>query len=110
MRDTQLVVVMRLLQKRQITHEPILALPPLDLLFHHSHVRGHLELLAIAEPDVVVGVAFDEMHALGFERGAEIGKGLAEEAGEEQERGPLIEALRSCRSVMRPRRESVCVV
>jgi hypothetical protein len=56
-------------------------------------VGGELEPLAIAEPDVVVGVAFLQLDSLGFERGTEITECVVEKARQQQERRPLVESL-----------------
>ena len=95
MRNTQFIMPMRLLQESQISLEAILALPFLDLPLHSGRIGGEFEGLAVAEPDVVVGLAFEEFNALGFEGGVEVVKGFAEEVGQEEERGALVESLKS---------------
>lgn len=91
--DTELVVHMRFAQKPQIARVPILALPLLDLVFHAGEVCRQLELLAIAEPDVVVWLTFDQLDALSLEAGIQVCKRVVEEAREEQQRWPLVESL-----------------
>ena len=67
MRNTKLVVAMRLLQELKISFEPIFTFPPLNFRLHLCEVGGELERLAIAEPDVVIGLTFDELYAFSFE-------------------------------------------
>ena len=52
---------MRFLQEAQVSGIPILALPLLDLRLHKRQVTAEPELLAIAEPDVVVRLAFSQL-------------------------------------------------
>lgn len=73
-----LVVVMCFFQVVHIPLEPIFAFPFLDLGLHGGHVGGQLEPLAIAEPDVVVGVAFAEDHIFGFEGCVQVAEGFLE--------------------------------
>lgn len=84
---------MRLLQKLEVSRKAIFAFPLFDLILHGSHVRGELEHLPIAKPDVVVWIAFHEVYSFGFEGGVQIFKGLMKEAREEKERRTLVESL-----------------
>jgi len=83
-RSTELVMFMSLLEESQVAREAILALPLFDLIFHGSHVGRHPELFSIAEPDVVVGVAFHQMDAFILESSAQVLESLAEEVGEKE--------------------------
>lgn len=89
----QLIMRMRLPKVLQISLVSLLSLPLLNLLLHDGEVTRELELLAIAEPDVVVWFAFQELDALGFEAGVEFGKGAVEEVGEEEKGGALVETV-----------------
>lgn len=93
MRHRQLVVPVALLQKRQVPLVAILPLPALDLVLHSREIRAEAHALAVAEPDVVVGVAFEQLDALGFEARAQLAEGQVEEAREQEQRGPLVEAV-----------------
>lgn len=77
----------------QIPLESGLPLPLLDLPLHHARVRAELEALAVSKPEVVVGVAFEQPNALGFQGGVEVVECFLEELGEEQEGRPLVEAV-----------------
>ena len=90
----------RLLQKAKVPLKPVLALPLFDLRLHARNVSAELEALAVAEPDVVVGVAFEKVYAFGFEGGAEVVEGFAEEVGKEEEGGALVEALEGVRCLV----------
>lgn len=79
MRDTQLVVRMRFLEKCKIALEPSFAFPFLDFMFHGGDVGRELELLAVAEPNVVIWVAFEQLYTFCFKSRAEISKGLSKE-------------------------------
>lgn len=76
-------MTMRLLQEGQVSLEPILAFPFLDLGLHPRNIGAELELFAIAEPDVVVGLALDEPDAFGFERCVKVFVTFDKQAGEE---------------------------
>lgn len=84
---------MRFLQEGEIPLEPVFAFPFFDFALHAGEVGGEFEGVAVVEPDPVVGLAFEEVDAFGFERGVEFGEGFAEEVGEEEEGGALVEAL-----------------
>lgn len=62
MRDAELIVLVRLVEKCQIPLEPFFAFPPLNLRLHCRKIRGELEVFAIAEPDIVVGSALYDIH------------------------------------------------
>jgi hypothetical protein len=62
-------------------------------LLHPRQIGTQFKLFAIAEPDPIVRLAFPQLDAFSFEARAEFVKGLVEEAGEEEERGALIEAV-----------------
>lgn len=62
-----LVMSMRLLQKAEISLEAVLALPLFHLLLHARNVAAKLEAFTISKPDIVVGFAFHEIDAFGFE-------------------------------------------
>ncbi len=79
---TELIMPMGLLKKAQIPLEAIFAFPLLDFIFHTGDVGGQLEGLAIAEPEIVVGLAFHQLHAFGFERGVQVVEGFPKEMGE----------------------------
>jgi hypothetical protein len=93
MTDRKLVMLVTLLQERQVPLIPVLALPFFDLVFHGREVRAEQHALAVAEPDVVVGVAFEQLHAFSFEACAEFFEGQVEEAGQEEEGRALVEAV-----------------
>lgn len=48
-------------------------------------VGRKLKSLAITEPDVVIGIAFDQLDAFGLETSAEITESMVKQAWEEQE-------------------------
>lgn len=54
---------MRLVEECQISLKAIFAFPFLNLCLHCRKIRGKLEVLAIAEPDVVVGSALYNINA-----------------------------------------------
>jgi len=58
MLDADFVMRVRLAEKVEVTPEAGFAFPALDFGLHGGEVAGHAEGLAVAEPDVVVGVAF----------------------------------------------------
>ncbi len=66
MRDTQLVVSMRFLQKAKIPLKPIFALPFLHFGLHSTYVCRQCEGLSIVEPDIVVRLALEQSDTLGF--------------------------------------------
>ena len=61
--DADLVVPMGLLQEAEIALKSVLALPLLDLELHPGEIGRQLDRLAIGEPELVVGLAFQELHA-----------------------------------------------
>lgn len=63
MGNAKFIVLMRLVEECQISLKPIFAFPFLNLRLHCRKVRGELEVLAIAEPDVVVGGALHNINA-----------------------------------------------
>ncbi len=93
MHHARFVVPVGLLHEAQIPLEPIFTLPFLDLDLHARQVAAELEALAVAEPDVVVWLAFQELNAFGGDGGVEVAEDFFEEAGEEEEGGALVEAL-----------------
>ena len=66
MRNTELVVIMGFFEKIEIALEAVLAFPLLDLGLHGGDICREAELLAIAEPDIVVGVTFEQVYILCF--------------------------------------------
>jgi len=72
MSDTQLIVLVGLFQKGEISSISILTLPFLNLLLHLREVGRELESLAIAKPDIVIGVAFYQFYSLGLETSTQI--------------------------------------
>ncbi len=93
MHHARFVVPVGLLHEAQIPLEPIFTLPFLDLDLHARQVAAELEALAVAEPDVVVWLAFQELNAFGGDGGVEVAEDFFEEVGEEKKGGALIEAL-----------------
>ena len=87
------IVPVGLLPEAQIPLEAVLALPFLDLDFHARQIAAELEALAVPEPDIVVGLAFQELDAFGSYGGVEVAEDFFEEVGEEKKGGALIEAL-----------------
>ena len=81
------------MQEPKVPLEPILAFPLLNLPFHPGCVRGEFEGLAIAEPDVVVGLALEELDSFGLQGCIEVVECLSEEIWEEEKRRALIKAL-----------------
>jgi hypothetical protein len=84
MRDTQLVVLVCFLQESEVSFKSILAFPLLHLILHQADVCGQLERFTIAEPDGVVGLAFQQLDALCRQRGTEVFEDFFEEVREEQ--------------------------
>ena len=74
--DTELIVPVRLLQKREISQVSVLPFPLLDLSLHMCKISRELETLAIAKPDVVIWVTFDQFDSFSLEAGTEIAKGM----------------------------------
>jgi hypothetical protein len=64
---TELIMPMRFSQKAQISAVTLFALPLLNLPLHEREIAAEPEVLAIAEPYVVIGLAFSELYALSFE-------------------------------------------
>jgi hypothetical protein len=93
MSDTDLIVSVSFLQESKVAFETIFALPLLYFLFHSGYICRELEGLAIAEPKVVIRLTFHELHTFCFKGGIEVVKGFAEEMGEQEEGGALVEAL-----------------
>lgn len=91
--DTQLIVVVGFPEERQVSRVSILAFPLFNLVLHQNQVGRKLELLAVAKPHVVVGLAFYNMYSFGFQGGIEIGEGFVEHAREEKQRWALVETL-----------------
>ena len=60
-------MLVTLLQESKVPLIPIFPLPLLNLLFHSREVGAEQHALAVAEPNVVVWVAFQQLHALGLE-------------------------------------------
>lgn len=84
---------MRLSQPLQIPLKALLPLPFLNLPLHDTHVRAQLEAFSISKPEIVVWIAFEKLHTFGFEGGIEVVKGFAEELGEEEKGGALVESV-----------------
>ena len=80
MHDAELIVAMRLLEEGQVPLEAGVTLPALDFGLHAGDVGAELELFAVAEPDVVVRLALDELDVFSFEGGVEVGVAFEEEA------------------------------
>lgn len=78
MSNTQLVMLVGLFQKGEISSISILTLPFLNLLLHVREVGREPEPFAIAEPDIVIGVAFDQLYTLGLETGTQIAECMVE--------------------------------
>jgi hypothetical protein len=72
---------MRLSKPCQVPLKALLPLPFLNLPLHDRRVGAKLKALSIPKPEVVIGLAFEEFDALGFERGVEVVKGFLEELG-----------------------------
>ena len=81
--DADLIVPMGLLQKAEIALKSVLALPLLDLELHPREIGRQLNRLAVGEPDLVVGLAFQEFHAFGLETRSEVVEGFGEESGQQ---------------------------
>lgn len=90
---TNLIMSMTFSHPVQISLKPILPLPPLNLLFHPGDISAEFEFLAVPEPDVVVRRAFEEVHALCFQRSVEVAERLFEEMRQQEEGGAVIEAV-----------------
>lgn len=86
-------MTMRLLQKGEVTFKSISSFETLDFFFHGSKISRHSEGSVIMEMYVVVGLAFHEIDAFGFQGGAQVLECLMEESWEEQQAWPLIESL-----------------
>lgn len=76
---------MRLSKPLQIPLKPLLPLPLLNLPLHNTCIRAQLKALPIPEPEVIVGFAFEQLDAFGFERGVEVVERFFEELREEEE-------------------------
>ena len=83
MHDAKLVVAMRLLQEGKVSLESVFAFPSFDLCLHSRDVSAELELFAIAEPDVVIWLAFDEFDVFLFEGRVKVFVAFGEKAWEE---------------------------
>jgi hypothetical protein len=90
---TELIMPVAFFQELQISAIPILPFPLLHLPLHDRQITAQPEALTIAEPDIVIRLAFSELHALGFEACAQLFEGAVEEMREEKEGGALIEAV-----------------
>jgi hypothetical protein len=86
-------VLVALLQERKVPLIPIFPLPLFDLVLHGREVGAEQHALAVAEPDVVVWVAFQELDAFGLEGRAQLFEGQVEEAGQQEEGRALVEAM-----------------
>lgn len=86
-------MLMRLLHPAQIPFKPILSFPPLNLVLHARDIGAELEFLPIPEPDIVVGLAFHELHALCFQGRVKVAERLFEEVRQKEEGGALVEAV-----------------
>lgn len=70
-----------------------LALEALNLLLELGAVGAECELLAVTKVDLVIGLALADLHALVLHRCAKVRKALVKEAGQQKQRGTLIEAV-----------------
>lgn len=86
-------MLMRFLEEGQVSRVSILALPLFNLALHARQICREPEPFAIAEPDVVVGVAFDKFDAFTFETGVKFFESPVKEPWEEKKGWPLIESL-----------------
>lgn len=75
-------MLMRLVEECQVSLEPILAFPLLNLRFHCRKIRGELKVLAIAKPNIVIGSALYDIDAFSQERCVQVAVCFAEEVRE----------------------------
>lgn len=84
---------MSLLEPLRPSLKALGAFPTLNLCAHGSQVGAELEPLAVMEPDIVVCFAAQQIYARLGKGCVQVGKGFVEEAGEEEERWALVEAM-----------------
>ena len=75
---------MALFQELQVPAITILALPLLDLRLHDRQITTQLKALAIAEPDVVIGLAFSKLYAFSLQARVQLFEGAVEEMRKEE--------------------------
>lgn len=83
MGHAELQMSVRFLQKRQVVLKASLAFPFLDFQLHARQVGGCAKAVAVVEPDIVVGFAFQYFDALRLDGCAQIAKDLFKEARKE---------------------------
>ena len=91
--DAELIVTMGFLEKAEIAFKSILALPFFHFGLHVGNVSRECEALAIAKPQVVVGLTFHQFHPFGVKGGVEVLERLPEQMRKKDERGPLVKSL-----------------
>lgn len=74
MYDARLVMYMGLLKKAQISFESIRPLPLFHLGLHPGGVGRELERGPIAEPELIIRIAFEQVHTLGFKTRSKVFK------------------------------------
>ena len=62
-------------------------------MLHDRNVRGHAEGGPIAEPDVVIGLALEEVYPFVFETSVEVAERFLKKVWKKEKRGALIESL-----------------
>jgi hypothetical protein len=93
MSNASLVVDVCFSHPGQISFKSFLALPALDCVLHARNVRGELDTFAVAEPHVVIRLAFPQNNTFIFECGVKVYECFTEHIWEEQQGRALVESV-----------------